>query len=115
MPTTLGSLKVTGTATLATLVATAVTLTTVAITTGTFTTANITTANITTANAQTISGASINSQQANGLIRGKTVSGSNLKLNGTQSQGVLCHQTGGTIGACSTSINALGDCTCGTL
>ena len=91
------------------------TLASVLITTATITTLGVTTANITTANVQTLSGATINAVQANGKVVTKTLSGTNLKLNGTQAQGALCHQTGGTIGACSTAINAVGDCTCGAL
>ena len=74
------------------------------ITTLTATTANITTGNITTANVQTLSGAT---------VRAKTFSGATLYRSGTQHQGVICRQTGGLIGACSSDINASGDCVCG--
>lgn len=89
-----GTLAVTGVATLASVVITA----------GTITTLGVTTATITTANVQTLSGAT---------VRAKTFSGATLYRSGTQHQGVICRQTGGLIGACSSTINASGDCVCG--
>lgn len=74
MPTTFTSLRVSGTATIATLVATAVTLTTVAITTLTSTTANITTANV-----QTLSGTTILATEVGDVIEGTTISGSTIR------------------------------------
>lgn len=109
MATTFSSLKVTGTATLATLIATAVTLTTVAITT-----ANITTANVTTANVQTLSGATINALQANGIVKARTLSGAVIKYGGGTALGILCKKADGTIGTVvrsSTGTIAVGACT----
>lgn len=114
MPTTYTSLRVAGTATIATLIATAVTLTTVTITTGTITTANITTANITTGNVQTLSGATINALQANGAVKAQTVSGAVLKFGGGTALGILCKKADGTIGTVvrsSSGTIAVGACT----
>ena len=98
MPTRFSSLGITGTATIATLVATAVTLTTVTITTGTFTTANITTANTTTENVQTLSGATIKALQANGIVQARTISGAAVTTGVGLTNSIFCKKATGAIG-----------------
>ncbi len=106
------TLIVGGTATIATLIATAVTLTTATITTANITTANTTTENVQTLsgttinalqagsiiNARTISGATINALQANGVVKARTLSGAIIKYGGGTALGILCKKTDGTIG-----------------
>lgn len=100
MATRFTSLGIAGTATIATLVATAVTLTTVAITTLTATTANITTANV-----QTLSGST---------VRAKTATAATLVIGGAgdRKNQAVCFGTGGALGYCQTIPNATGACSC---
>ncbi len=49
------------------------------------------------------------------LVAKTNLSGASLNVNGTKSQGVLCRQTGGIIGACSNQPAANGHCVCAAL
>lgn len=116
MPTRFTSLGVAGTATIATLIATAVTLTTVTITTANVTTINATTANVQTGSASTLrvgvkllnsgslvveGNSTFQSPVLSTVVAKATVSGTSLRLN-QPGAGLevdpLCVKTDGSIG-----------------
>jgi len=103
---TRGTLAVVGVATLASVV----------ITTATITTIGVTTANITTANVQTLSGATIRANQANGVVRARTVSGSAINVGGTgfPTNSIPCVKSTGALGyrtVSATGTLVAGSCT----